>query len=121
MIVRTPIQKAIGGCRLYLPHSGDMEMWLRFAANGAVAHINAVQAFKRVHASNMSGPYYAEKWPDWQRRKEAFDSFFKEYANRLPSGNLQARAYRALAETVFYTGIAQICRGNIGPARCLLR
>ena len=84
VIVRTRIQQAIGGYRPYLPHSGDMEMWLRFAANGAIARLEAVQAIYRWHPSNMSRAYYAEKWPEWQQRKEAFDSFFREYARSPP-------------------------------------
>ena len=55
-IARTSVQKRIGGYRPALPHAGDLEMWLRFAAHGCVAHINAVQAIYRKHASAMSNP-----------------------------------------------------------------
>ena len=53
-IARTKTQKTIGGYRAALPHSGDMEMWLRFAANGSVARINAVQGIYRKHSTAMS-------------------------------------------------------------------
>src|SRR4051794_17612091 len=35
-VVRTKLQKSLGGYRRDLPHAGDMEMWLRFAAHGSV-------------------------------------------------------------------------------------
>jgi hypothetical protein len=34
-------QKHLGGYRPELPHAGDMEMWLRFAAHGGVGRIHA--------------------------------------------------------------------------------
>lgn len=94
-----------------------MEMWLRFAAHGALACINAVQAIYRLHHANMSNFYVG----DYQERKDAFDSFFAEYANHLPSaGILQAQSDRVLAESAFWTGIAQLCRGNVSGGRWLL-
>ena len=82
-IGRTCVQKFIGGYRVSLPHSGDMEMWLRFAAQGAVAKIDAVQAIYRKHSSNMSDPYY-EYWSDYLHRKAAFDSFFEQHMDYIP-------------------------------------
>jgi glycosyltransferase involved in cell wall biosynthesis len=40
-IVRTAVQHTIGGYIPALYHSGDMEMWLRFAAHGSVAALRA--------------------------------------------------------------------------------
>jgi glycosyltransferase involved in cell wall biosynthesis len=121
-VARTSTQKAIGGYRSFLPHSGDMEMWLRFAAHGAVATIDAVQAVTRMHSSNMSTTsYYAPKLPDFQQRKQAFDTFFKEYSGCVPdSRTLRRRVLRILAEKVFWDGIIQLCRGRIDSARQLL-
>jgi GT2 family glycosyltransferase len=61
-IVRTSVQQSSGGYRKSLPHAGDMEMWLRFAANGAVARINAVQAIYRLHANSMSQTFSPRSW-----------------------------------------------------------
>jgi glycosyltransferase involved in cell wall biosynthesis len=36
-VVRTELQKRLGGYRHELPHTGDMEMWLRFAAHARLA------------------------------------------------------------------------------------
>jgi GT2 family glycosyltransferase len=121
-IVRTCAQKAIGGYRASLPHSGDMEMWLRFAAHGAVAHINAVQAIYRKHSSAMSNSYFAEISSDYRQRKQAFDSFFEEYSRCLPkSRTLRAQACRMLAQHAFRSGILFLRRGRLSSGFRLLR
>jgi GT2 family glycosyltransferase len=122
MIVRTAAQKAIGGYRASLPHSADLEMWMRFAAHGAVARIDALQAIYRFHSSNMSQRYYDRELPDIQQRKEAFDVFFKDYGDWLPGGQrLHERAIRRLAEKAFWGSIIQLCRGRPAAGRQLLR
>lgn len=121
-IGRTCIQKTIGGYRASLPHSADMEMWLRFGAHGAVARIDAVQAIYRKHSSNMSHSYWNEDWSDYPHRKAAFDSFFEDYTDRLPGGrSLRTTAYRMLAETAFWRGIGRMRRGYINSGLQLLR
>lgn len=121
-IVRTSTQKAVGGYRASLPHSADMEMWMRLAAHGSVARMDAVQAVYRRHSSNMSNTYFDWELPDLRQRKEAFDKFFDEYGGRLPQAQrLRTRAIHMLAEKVFWSGVVQFCRGRIGNARLLLR
>jgi hypothetical protein len=74
VVVRTAVQQAIGGYYLELPHSGDMEMFLRFAPRGSTARVDATQAFKRAHRhNNMSSDCLAIKWRDCLQRKQAFD------------------------------------------------
>ena len=36
------LQQQVGGYRAELPHSGDMEMWMRFAAHAPVGVLRAV-------------------------------------------------------------------------------
>ena len=96
-IVRTSLQHVVGGYRQTLPHTADLEMWLRFAARGAVAWIDAHQAYKRMHASNMQHQY-AQPLVELRQRQEAFDSFFTENGDRLKgSQRLQERVTRSLA------------------------
>ncbi|MFO1431848.1 MAG: glycosyltransferase family A protein [Candidatus Competibacteraceae bacterium] len=122
MIVRTPVQKMVGNYLPHLFHSGDCNIVLRFAMHGAVAHINAVQVYYRLHTTNMSSAYFTERWPDFQQRKAAFDAFFAEYADRLPNARqLQAQANRNMAEDAFWTAIGLICRGKGNSGRKLLR
>jgi glycosyltransferase involved in cell wall biosynthesis len=120
-IGRTRIQKLVGGYRPDLPHSGDMEMWLRFAAHGGVARIDAVQAIYRRHSSNMSNQYYEEDWSDYPLRKAAFHSFFREYADFPESPSLRLLADHTLAEHAFWSGISRLRRGRIHSGLNLLR
>jgi glycosyltransferase involved in cell wall biosynthesis len=121
-IARTSTQKAIGGYRASLLHSGDMEMWLRFAANGSVARIDAVQAIYRKHSAAMSNAYFAEMLSDYRQCEMAFDSFFNEYDDRLDnSRGLRIVARRALAERVLRRGIGLLRRGRVNEGCRLIR
>jgi hypothetical protein len=121
-VARTRVQKAIGGYRPSLPHSGDWEMWLRFAAHGGIASINAVQGIYRKHSANMSDGYYGVTLLHYQQRKQAFDAFFDEYSDRVPgSHSFRARADRILSETVYWNGISELCRGRVSAGLQLLR
>ena len=102
-VVRTAVQKKVGPYRPTLPHSGDMEMWLRFAARAGVAQLDSFQAVYRQHDSNMSLAYYSSnRLPDIQHRQAAIDSFLHSCGNLLPdAAGLRVRMYRALSrETV---------------------
>jgi glycosyltransferase involved in cell wall biosynthesis len=73
-VVRTELQKRVGGYRPELPHSGDMEMWLRLAAHADVGTSNAYHAVYRRHANNMSLGYMSRHWlPDLEQRRAALD------------------------------------------------
>jgi glycosyltransferase involved in cell wall biosynthesis len=112
-IGRTKVQKSIGGYRPSLPHSGDMEMWLRFGSRGAVARIEAVQAIYRKHSSNMSDAYHGADWGDYWHRKAAFDSFFEEKSNVMPEfAALRALASSSLGEHALKKG-ARLVRSGI--------
>lgn len=121
-IVRTSRQKAVGGYRTSLPHAGDMEMWLRFAATSSIARIDAVQAIYRKHSTAMSNPYFAEMMLDYRQCQLAFEVFFDEYEDRLASSRALRRvARRALAERVFRRGIGLMRRGHLKNGVQLIR
>jgi Glycosyl transferase family 2 len=83
-VVRTSVQKKVGLYRPELPHSGDMEMWLRMAAHASVANLDSYQAIYRRHSNNMSLAYYKSNClPDLQHRKAALDSFFLSCGDSL--------------------------------------
>jgi glycosyltransferase involved in cell wall biosynthesis len=101
-VVRTSVQKKVGGYRKELPHAGDMEMWLRFAAHAAVGFVGADQAYYRLHGQNMSVQYRHVR--DFIQRKAVFDSLFREPNDHIPGGRqLQRLADRALAEHALWT------------------
>jgi GT2 family glycosyltransferase len=109
-VVRTDLQKRLGGYRHELPHTGDMEMWLRFAAQGSVGFIPTCQGVYRRHSANMSTAYYfladgrqihtkGGRLADLQQRKSAFDCFFESCRDVLPlPEHLSLRLYRKLSE-----------------------
>ena len=74
VMVRTALQKQVGGYVPELTHSGDMEMWLRFAAHGSVGFLDVDQAVYRRHSTNMSRGYSPED--DLCQRQAAFECFF---------------------------------------------
>jgi glycosyltransferase involved in cell wall biosynthesis len=83
-VVRTTLQKQVGGYNKELPHAGDMEMWLRLASHAGVGYINKDQAVYRRHASNMSLQYYGQTiLPDLRQRQQAFDILFRQGADSL--------------------------------------
>jgi len=92
-VVRTELQKHVGGYREELPHAGDLEMWLRFAAHASIGFIFALQGVYRRHGVNMSAAYYVRsdgrdlykkngRLVDLQQQKLAFDCF-SEYCQQV--------------------------------------
>ena len=85
VVVRTSLQKKLGGYLADLPHTSDMEMWLRLAAHGDVGVIAADQAVYRWHSANMSSGYSPEQ--DLLQRKAAIEHFLNSDASRLTSAD----------------------------------
>jgi glycosyltransferase involved in cell wall biosynthesis len=99
-VVRTALQKRLGGYRTELPHTGDMEMWLRLAAHSSVGVFDTYQAVWRCHGANMQLPYYLDNYQlrDLEQRKAALDCFFQNCGRVIPDAeNLHRRLLRPLA------------------------
>lgn len=100
-IVRTAVQKSLGGYLPELPHTADLELWLRFALHSRVGYIDAEQAVYRRHEGNMS-----LRWrglADMQQRKAALDMHLPEIRNLLPGGaKLESLICRRLASNALY-------------------
>ena len=121
VVTRTASQKAIGGYNRSLPHTADMAMWLRFAAEVSVAMIDAVQAIYRIHSSNMHSPYAKEILSDYQERKRAFDDFFEEYRDtRAGAEAMRGKVHRVLARQAYWSGVARLCKGRVQSGLALL-
>ena len=96
-VVRTSEQRAIGGYRVDLPHTGDMEMWFRCEARGSIGFIDADQAFYRVHGQNMSTAQYVGAI-DLKQQWVVFDELFRTQGHRLANReHLEAHVRRHLA------------------------
>jgi hypothetical protein len=106
VVVRTAVQQRIGGYLPELPHTGDAEMWMRFALHADVAYIKGVdQAYYRIHASQMT----QERVPyvDLQQRKAAYDALFDAYGDRIPNAE---RLRRSAGRTMAKEALWRACR-----------
>lgn len=73
-VVRTQAMRQIGLYNPSLPHSGDLEYWLRIAARWRVGQIHGpIQAYYRVHGGNMHIKDFGTKEADLRGRLEAFE------------------------------------------------
>jgi hypothetical protein len=108
-IGRTSVQRAIGGYRTDLPHSGDMEMWLRYATRSSVAYLWSHQAYYRTHAESMSVGYRGVK--DLDEVLRAFNALFGAAGAEL-SSDLPALAHCRVADTAYARAWAAFERGD---------
>ena len=105
VVVRTSLQRRLGGYRTDLPHAGDLEMWLRFAAHGSVAYLGGVdQAYYRKHVANMHVTKFNSPLADLAQRKAAFDVVLDAHGATIRDvGELRQVAHRALAREALQT------------------
>lgn len=104
-VIRTRLQKRLGGYRRELPHSADMEMWLRLAAHAPVGFVDAYQAVYRQHGDNMSLSYYADGgFLDLRQREAAIECFLATCPTAHDRDDLRRRLSRSLA--TFAVGLA---------------
>jgi glycosyltransferase involved in cell wall biosynthesis len=84
VVVRTAVQHEIGDYRMDLPHTADLEVWLRCAALGDVLELpNAAQAYYRIHGDNMHTTSFAALYKRLQQRRDAFAAFFETCGRNL--------------------------------------
>ena len=130
-ITRTRLQKRLGGYREELPHAGDMEMWMRFAAQAPVGVLDAHQAYYRWHNRNMSTSYYGSvgstpkmfspALPDLRQKKAAFDTLFRYHGSSIADRErLQRLADRSLSWNAFWTASKAFEHGNLSSCQEML-
>lgn len=84
VVVRTSLQRRLGGYRPELPHTGDIEMWMRFAAHAKVGEIvDADQAYYRIHNQNMHLRQFSAHLVELGQRKAAYEALFTAYGQRI--------------------------------------
>jgi GT2 family glycosyltransferase len=118
-VVRTAIQRQLGGYRIEFPHGGDFEMWMRFAAHGAVAYVPTVQTYYRRHISNMSHAYpplveLPERIKILNHVAASVDSRFPEATSWLRTG------FRRLGDHVYCCAENAFDRGKMEEVRASL-
>jgi glycosyltransferase involved in cell wall biosynthesis len=112
VMVRTSLQKQIGGYDPELPHTGDTEMWLRFAAHADVGYIRGVdQAFYRFHASNMT--HSRTTLVDLRQRRLAYETVLQRYGDRLRDADrLSDMVHRRLSWEALWSAARAYDRGR---------
>jgi hypothetical protein len=109
------MQKRVGGYLKSLPHSGDMEMWLRLAAEGSVGFIDVDQAVYRRHEVNMSIAYNG--LAELRAREKALRVFFGNGALRLdPTRRLEHDLLHGLATEALRHASMALNRGDMVAA-----
>jgi glycosyltransferase involved in cell wall biosynthesis len=119
-IVRTTLHRQIGDYMVELPHAGDTEIWLRMAAHGAVCELDADQAFRRLHANNMSLGF--AQLGRLEQQKKAFDAHFAQYLAARPEIAAQQRIVdRTIAEAAVWSGAHAFDAGDGAACEKFLR
>ncbi|MFA5911153.1 MAG: glycosyltransferase family 2 protein [Vicinamibacterales bacterium] len=118
-VVRTSVHHRIGDYLAELPHSGDTEIWLRMAADSSVAQVDADQAFRRLHAANMSLGYSPVQRLEEQRR--AFEIHFRRQEPLTPElATLQTVVNRTIAEAAVWNAGHVFDRGDANGCEAFL-
>ena len=103
VVMRGEVQRAIGGYDPHLPHSGDLEMWLRAAAVSDIGRVNgATQGYYRIHPDSMQRTVYSTFLADYEGRREAFDAVLNAPGSVFEpaeADRMYALARRAIATT----------------------
>ena len=105
VVMRTSVQRAIGGYRASLPHTADLDMWMRAASLSDVGYLTGVeQAAYRVHTANMHARSFSGQDAegiliDLQERLRTFDS----YEGEMPPGVDESTVRRALSREALRT------------------
>jgi glycosyltransferase involved in cell wall biosynthesis len=99
VVVRTSLQQQVGGYDPSLPHSGDLEMWLRLASRADVGQLHGVhQAYYRVHGISMSVAYREDGGlTDLRQRWAAFAGFLRRTGAAGGQNTVEQTVRRTLA------------------------
>ena len=102
VVVRTSVQKRVGGYDPRLPHAADLEMWMRLAANADVGFIRgADQAFYRLHERNMRQAFSAVM--DLREKQLVFQTALERHGEKLPAADrMSSLVRRALAREALW-------------------
>jgi glycosyltransferase involved in cell wall biosynthesis len=121
-VVRTAIQKSVGGYIPDLMHSGDREMWLRLATRGHVAELKGVvQAYYRVHESNMHKQWFHDFLVNDREFRATYEAFFTNSAEFIENRDeLRHQCSRKLAERGIWWGYQKLRHKQFrGTFECL--
>jgi hypothetical protein len=121
-VVRTRLQQQIGNYRADLPHTCDLEMWMRFATHASVGILRAVQAYYRWHGGNMGRAYYEGVLGDLREHKEACVEALTTPGSGVPDVEMLLDAVnRLVGEQAFWIASEAFDEGDIRRSRICLQ
>ncbi|HTZ43823.1 MAG TPA: glycosyltransferase [Jatrophihabitans sp.] len=99
-VVRTSVHHQVGWYKPELPHSGDLELWLRIAAVADIGRVNGPdQAYRREHPGSMMHTQYGTVLIDLRTRDEAYAEFLDTAGSSLPDATrLRELSHRRMAD-----------------------
>ena len=83
-VMRTSVQRRIGGYNAHFKHTSDIDMWMRAAAVGSIGVVSAIQGFYRWHSSNMSAIYQRRPVGDRAEMLETCEKFYHAHVMEFP-------------------------------------
>ncbi len=121
LVIRTELQKRLGGYRADLPHTGDLEMCMRLAVHAAVGVVDADQAYYRVHDKNMHKQTYSDTVLVHEQHRDAYRALFEGHGERIADrGRLRQLADKALARCAVGSACAAFDRGDEAACKGLM-
>lgn len=105
VVMRTSVQRQIGGYSADLPHTADLEMWLRAASVADVGRIDGLtHAFYRNHPTSLNHRLKVSATYDLRAVHAAFASVLATGSSAPGSEHLYRRACRAIANRALRQG-----------------
>jgi hypothetical protein len=114
-VIRSSAIRTVGEYNAKLPHTSDLEMWLRLAAVSDVGRINGIdQGYYRVHPDSMQRTVNVGILTDIVGRREAFISALAA-AGLRGTAELEAMVRRKLAEQALDAACRAYDRDRVEP------
>ena len=114
VVMRTEAMRDMVGYDATLPHSADLDLWLRTALRWDIGRVNGtVQAWYRVHGANMHLTMFAGMMRDLRERHLAFVSLYEKHtATDSTILDLRRQTEGALARESLQLGLEAAARGE---------
>lgn len=99
VVMRTEVLRRVGGFRKELPHSGDLELWMRFALQSDIGYVAGPdQALYRDHYAGLHRAQFSGVLADHEQIDLAFKLLFRDCADSIANHrHLAARVRSRLA------------------------
>jgi glycosyltransferase involved in cell wall biosynthesis len=123
VVMRREILDDIGGYDARFPHSADLYLWLRAAARSDVGRVTGVvQAYYRVHDTNMHAVQFGGLLDDYRAVRDTFEAFYDADGDRIRDvDRLRARTRRALSREAVHRTVLLPADASGESEQALLR